>query len=35
MPGASGLIFHPPPDLWDATAEEIVDAALAYRTIAL
>jgi hypothetical protein len=35
MPGASGLIFHPPPELRDATAEEIVDAALAYRPIAL
>jgi hypothetical protein len=35
MPGASDLIFHPPPDLRDATAEEIVDAALAYRPIAL
>ncbi|MEU7873294.1 hypothetical protein [Dactylosporangium sp. NPDC049140] len=35
MPGASGLIFHPPPELRDATAEEIVDAALAYHPIAL
>jgi hypothetical protein len=35
MPGASGLIFHPPPELWDATAQEIVDVALAYRPIAL
>jgi hypothetical protein len=35
MPGASGLIFHPPPELRDAAAEEIVDAALAYRPIAL
>lgn len=35
MPGASGLIFHPPPELRDATAEDIVDAALAYRPIAL
>ncbi|MEV0567130.1 hypothetical protein [Dactylosporangium sp. NPDC050588] len=35
MPGASGLIFHPPPALRDATAEQIVDAALAYRPIAL
>jgi hypothetical protein len=35
MPGASELIFHPPPELRDATAEEIVDAALAYRPIAL
>jgi len=35
MPGASGLIFYPPPELRDATAEDIVDAALAYRPIAL
>lgn len=39
MPGASGLIFHPPPHLADADAdadaEQIVDAALAYRPIAL
>ena len=35
MPGVSGLIFYPPPELRDATAEEIVDAALAYRPIAL
>lgn len=35
MPGASGLIFHPPPELQDATAAAIVDAALAYRPIAL
>ncbi|MGI5238615.1 hypothetical protein [Dactylosporangium sp. CA-139066] len=28
MPGASGLIFHPPPEVRDATAEEIVDATL-------
>jgi hypothetical protein len=34
LPGASGLIFHPPPELRDATAEEIVDAALGYRPIA-
>ena len=34
MPAASGLIFHPP-KLQDATAEQIVDAALAYRPIAL
>lgn len=34
-PGASDLIFHPPPELQDATAEQIVDAALAYRPIAL
>ncbi|MGI5238612.1 hypothetical protein [Dactylosporangium sp. CA-139066] len=35
MPGASGLIFHPPAELRAATAEEIVDAALAHRPIAL
>jgi hypothetical protein len=35
MPGASGLIFYPPPELGNATAEEIVDAALAHRPIAL
>jgi hypothetical protein len=35
MPGASDLIFYPPPELRDATAEEIVDAALACRPIAL
>jgi hypothetical protein len=35
MPGVSGLIFHPPPELRDAMAEEIIDAALAYRPIAL
>jgi hypothetical protein len=35
LPGASDLIFHPPPELRDATAEEIVDTALAYRPIAL
>lgn len=35
LPGASDLIFHPPPELRDATAEEIVDVALAYRPIAL
>ncbi len=35
MPGASGLIFHPPSELANATAEAIVDAALAYRPIAL
>jgi hypothetical protein len=34
MPGASELIFYPPPELQDATAEEIVDAALAYHPIA-
>lgn len=35
MPGAADLIFHPPPELRNATAEEIADAALAYRPIAL
>ncbi|MBU2667048.1 hypothetical protein KOI35_26395 [Actinoplanes bogorensis] len=35
MPGASGLIFHPPPELADASADAIVDAVLAYRPIAL
>jgi hypothetical protein len=35
MPGASGLTFHPPPELRDMTAEEIVDAALAYYPTAL
>lgn len=35
MPGASGLIFHPPSALANATAEAIVDAALSYRPIAL
>jgi hypothetical protein len=35
MPGATDLIFCPPPELRDATAEEIVDAALTYRPIAL
>jgi hypothetical protein len=34
-PGVSGLIFHPPEDLQDASAEEIVDEALKYRPIAL
>ncbi|WP_351234572.1 hypothetical protein [Streptomyces sp. NPDC002133] len=34
-PGVSGLIFHPPEDLQDASAEEIVDEALRYRPIAL
>lgn len=29
------LIFHPPDDLQDASAEQIVDAALKYRPIAL
>ncbi len=35
MPGAAGLIFHPPPHLAGAEAEEIVAAALEYRPIAL
>ncbi|HWS35092.1 MAG TPA: hypothetical protein VN408_20425 [Actinoplanes sp.] len=35
MPGASSLIFHPPSELTEATAEAIVDAALAYRPIVL
>jgi hypothetical protein len=35
MPGASSLIFHPPIELKEATAEAIVDAALVYRPIAL
>ncbi|RAK36632.1 hypothetical protein B0I29_108222 [Actinoplanes lutulentus] len=35
MPGASSLIFHPPSELKEATAEAIVNAALAYRPIAL
>ncbi|WP_326573084.1 bacteriocin immunity protein [Actinacidiphila glaucinigra] len=34
-PRASGLLFHPPAGLEDASAEQIVDAALAYRPIAL
>ena len=34
-PRASGLIFWPPDELWNASAEQIVDAALAYRPIAL
>lgn len=34
-PGVVGLIFHPPVELRDATPEQIVDAALAYRPIAL
>jgi hypothetical protein len=33
-PAASDLIFHPPSDLADASAEQIVDAALAHRPIA-
>lgn len=35
MPGALDLIFHPPAQLADAGAEEIVDEALTYRPIAL
>jgi hypothetical protein len=34
-PRVSGLIFHPPAELQDASAEAIVDAALSYRPIAL
>src|SRR6266568_258392 len=34
-PRMSELIFHPPVELQDASAEEIVDAALAHRAIAL
>ncbi|MFJ6838697.1 hypothetical protein [Streptomyces sp. NPDC091209] len=34
-PGVSDLIFHPSDDLQDASAEQIVDAALKYRPIAL
>ena len=34
-PAASGLIFWPPPELESASAEEIVDAILSYRPIAL
>ncbi|MEU9056354.1 hypothetical protein AB0D37_39195 [Streptomyces sp. NPDC048384] len=34
-PSASALIIHPPAGLEEASAEEIVDAALAYRPIAL
>ncbi|WP_354637505.1 hypothetical protein [Kitasatospora camelliae] len=34
-PRVTDLIFHPPPDLPDASAEQIVDAALGYRPIAL
>ncbi|WP_416958130.1 hypothetical protein [Streptomyces sp. Agncl-13] len=34
-PAASDLIFHPPSDLADASAEQIVDAAPAHRPIAL
>ncbi|MFD6550794.1 hypothetical protein [Streptomyces sp. NPDC058398] len=34
-PGVIDLIFHPSDDLQDASAEQIVDAALKYRPIAL
>ncbi|WP_328685342.1 hypothetical protein [Streptomyces sp. NBC_00343] len=34
-PAASDLIFHPPSDLANASAEQIVDAAPAHRPIAL
>jgi len=34
-PAASDLIFHPPSDLADASAEQIVDAAPAHSPIAL
>jgi hypothetical protein len=34
-PGASGLIFHPPAGLEGASPEQIVDAAMAHRPIAL
>jgi hypothetical protein len=34
-PTASDLIFWPPPELTSASAEEIVDAILSYRPIAL
>jgi len=34
-PRVSNLIFHPSDDLQDASAEQIVDAALTYRPIAL
>ncbi|WP_406267428.1 bacteriocin immunity protein [Actinacidiphila glaucinigra] len=34
-PRACGLIFHPPAGLEDASPERIVEAALAYRPIAL
>ncbi|MGI5350730.1 hypothetical protein ACQEU8_21505 [Streptomyces sp. CA-250714] len=34
-PRAVGLIFHPPAELRDASAESITDAALEYRAIAL
>ncbi|GAA0966668.1 hypothetical protein GCM10009550_69450 [Actinocorallia libanotica] len=34
-PDASGLIFHPPAELRDASAEQIIDHALSYRPIAM
>lgn len=34
-PAPTNLIYHPPADLLDASADQIVDAALAYRPIAL
>jgi hypothetical protein len=34
-PRATDLIFHPPAELEDASPDQIVDAALAYRAIAL
>ncbi|MFI5802064.1 hypothetical protein [Streptomyces sp. NPDC051561] len=34
-PQAASLIFHPPAELRDASAQAIVDSALSYRAIAL
>ncbi|MGP3988412.1 hypothetical protein [Streptomyces sp. 3N207] len=34
-PRAADLLFHPPAELRDASAEEITDAALSHRAIAL
>ncbi|MET7395503.1 bacteriocin immunity protein [Dactylosporangium sp. NPDC005572] len=34
-PRVTSLIFYPPPELANATPEDIVDAALSYRPIAL
>ncbi|WRZ88029.1 hypothetical protein OHB54_02510 [Streptomyces sp. NBC_01007] len=34
-PQATSLIYHPPAELQDASAQAIVDAALSYRAIAL
>ncbi|GAA2599774.1 hypothetical protein GCM10010399_33200 [Dactylosporangium fulvum] len=34
-PRVANLIFYPPPELADASAETIVDAALSYRPVAL